>query len=103
MDEAARKRLVELALSIEKFRNLHPNEQEWLEPLLSRGIRGTLEMLDVVSKEKMTFQEIARELGKSPTTISQRLNALLQGGMALDMSGTAAYAPTGRPRKLARR
>lgn len=103
MDEATRKRLVELALSIEKFRSLPTYEQEWLFPLLSRGIRGTLEMLDTIADEKLTFEEIARELGKSPITVSQRLNALLQGGMALDMTGTAAYAPTGRPRKLARR
>lgn len=103
MDESSRNRLTEQARAIEKFRNLAPNEQEWLLPLLSRGIRTTLELLDCISARHKTFEEIAADMGINIQTVSQKLNALKLGGIDLDLSETAAFAPTGRPRKLARR
>lgn len=103
MDEKVRQRLAENALAIEKFRALAPSEQEWLLPLLTKGILSTLKILDMISGERLTFEEIGEGVGLSPITVSQKLNALAQGGMAIDLSEAAAYAPTGRPRKLARR
>lgn len=103
MDESFRHRLTEQALAIEKFRNLAPTEQEWLRPMLSRGFKSTLALLDEIAEERKTFEEIAMALEINPQTVTQKLNALLQGGIAIDLTGTAAYAPTGRPRKLARR
>lgn len=103
MHETFRRRLIEQGLSIEKFRCLHPTEQEWLLPMLSRGVKSTLALLDEIAEEKKTFEEIAAALGISPQTVTQKLNALLQGGIAIDLTETAAFAPTGRPRKLARR
>lgn len=103
MDDIVRYRLMDSALAIEKFRQLSPNEQDWIHPLLSKSVRSTLEILDLIAIEKLTFEDIGRTLGLSPVTVSQKLNALAQGGMAIDLSETAAYAPTGRPRKLARR
>lgn len=103
MDDKVRQRLSENALAIEKFRDLHPKEREWLLPLLSKGVRSTLEILDLIEIERLTYSEIGHILNLSPVTVSQKLNALLQGGMALELSDTAAYAPTGRPRRLARK
>lgn len=103
MDERVRNRLIEQALAIEKFRNLHAEEQDWLFPMLNRSIQTTIDILDAIANERKTFEEIAGDLGIHPQTVSQKLNALANGGMALDLSQTAAYAPTGRPRKLARR
>ena len=103
MDTNVRKRLTEHALALEKFRNLDIIEQEWLRPMLSRGFKSTIALLDEIAEEKKTFEEIAIALGISATTVAQKLNALLQGGIAIDLSETAAFAPTGRPRKLARR
>lgn len=103
MDERTRNRLCENALAIEKFRCLDPKEKEWLLPLLNRGIHSTIEMLDLIAEEKKTFEEIAQILGLHPHTIAQKLNALAQGGMAIDLTSSAAYAPTGRPRKLAKK
>ena len=103
LDEKVRQRLSENALAIEKFRALTPNEQEWLLPLLTKGILSTLKILDMISGERLTFEEIGEAVGLSPITVSQKLNALAQGGMSIDLSESAAYAPTGRPRKLARR
>lgn len=101
MDDKVRQRLSENALAIEKFRDLHPTEREWLVPLLSKGVRSTLEILDLIETERLTYSEIGHLLGLSPTTVSQKLNALANGGMSLELSETAAYAPTGRPRRLA--
>ncbi len=103
MDTKLRERLTEHALAIEKFRNLDLQEQEWLRPMLSRGFKSTILLLDEIAEERKTFEEIAIALGINAATVAQKLNALLQGGIAIDLSATAAFAPTGRPRKLARR
>ena len=103
MDDMVRYRLQQNALAIEKFRQLPLEEQEWILPLLSKGVRSTLEILDLIASEKLTFEDIGRILGLNPMTVSQKLNTLVQGGMAIDLSETAAYAPIGRPRKLARK
>lgn len=103
MDEAARDRLVEMAEAIEKFRRLHPAEQEWLYPLLNRNVRTALEILAAISGNMKSFEEIADLVGLHPHTVSQKLNALVEGGVSVDMTATGAKARTGRPRKLARR
>lgn len=103
MDDSVRNRLAIHALSIEDFRNLDEHEQRWLFPLLSKSVRTTIEMLDLISEQKLSFEEIATMLSISHHTVTQKLNALLAGGMTIDMSETTAYCPTGRPRKLARK
>lgn len=101
MHDTVRFRLLENALAIEKFRQLDPREQEWLLPLLSKGTRSTLEILDLIEEETLMFEQIGRVLGISPVTVSQKLNVLAEGGMAIDLSKTTACARTGRRRKLA--
>lgn len=103
MDEAAKERLVEIAGAIEKFRQLDSQEQEWLYPLLSRNVKTTLEILDAISGKMKSFEEIALLVGLHPHTVSEKLNALAQGGVSINMTATGAVARTGRPRKLARR
>lgn len=102
MDVKATQRLKERAEAIAGFRELAIEEQEWLFPLLSRGIRNTLEMLDIISDQPLTFEEIAHELDLHPMSVSQKLNALAAGGYPIDLTENSAFAPTGRPRKLAR-
>lgn len=101
MDETARSRLIGLADAIYKFRQLEVVEQQWLLQLLNRNVKSTLEILDLISEKALTFEEIADEMDMNPQTISQKLNALAEGGYPLDLSTTTAFAPTGRPRKLA--
>ncbi|MBN3951899.1 MAG: hypothetical protein HWQ38_37735 [Nostoc sp. NMS7] len=98
-------RLKEGALAIEKFRTLADPEQEWLMELLKVGKSAVLalKILDTISTNPLTFEEIAHICECNPQTVSQILNALEQGGMTIQMDETSAYAPTGRPRKLARR
>lgn len=103
MDSVAAQRLKEKAEAIAEFRNLTLEEQEWLFPLLARGIKNTLEMLDIISEQPLTFEEIADEMDIHPITVSQKLNALVAGGYPIDLTGNCAFAPTGRPRKLTRK
>lgn len=103
MDSVAIHKLKERADAIAKFRELTIEEQEWIFPLLSRGIQATIELLDIISEKPLTYEEIADELDIHPTTVTQKLNALAAGGYPLDLTDVSAFAPTGRPRKLARK
>lgn len=103
MDVRTRDRLIEQAIAIEKLRSLEEQELEWLLPLLNRAIASTLDILEAIAHDKRTFEEIATIVSCSAETVSQKLNALERGGIALDLSDTVAYAPKGRPRKLARK
>ena len=100
MDDYVRQRLINYALSIEQFRSLHQKDKEWLYPLLSKGFKSTISMLDLIADRELTYEEIGLEMGLSPQTICQKLNCLLQGGMSLSLTKTTAIAHTGRPRKL---
>lgn len=103
MNTDTRDKLIENAGLIEKFHNLHPAEKDWLFPLLNRSIRTTVEMLELIAQERRSFEEIAGLINCHPQTVSQKINALIEGGMLIDLSAKGAIAPTGRPRKLARR
>jgi len=63
MDDSVRFGLQAKAEVIGQFRDLEISEQEWLMPLLSRGIRTTMELLDLISEQPLIFEEIADELG----------------------------------------
>lgn len=103
MDDSIRQRLTEQAKLIAKFQELESKEREWLLPLLSPGIKNTLKLLDLISDRPLTFEEIATELDIHPTTVTQKLNALVAGGYPLALTDKTAFAETGRPRKLARK
>lgn len=105
MNQETSFKLKNAALSIEKFRNLASNEQSLLLELLQVGKSAllALRILDAIASRPLTFEEIGADCSCHPQTVSQILNALAEGGVAVQMDGKTAYAPTGRPRKLARR
>ena len=103
MNTETTKRLTRIAPFIERFRNLHPDEQKWLEPMLKNNVRTALTILDSIAVAPMTYQSIADSLGLHPQTVCQMLNALAQVGCRINLKTSTAFAPTGRPRKLARR
>lgn len=103
MNQATIEKLKLAAPGIERFRQLHPSEQEWIEPLLDQTVRTALNILDCISNRPLTFDEVAKEVQMHPQSISQILNALSVSGVSIHLSEKGAYAPTGRPRKLARR
>ncbi len=103
MNQDTINKLKSIAPSIEKFRNLHLDEQIWLEPCLHKTARTALDILDAIANNPLTYQEIADLCELHPTSVKQILNALDDGGCIINLSETTAFAPTGRPRTLARR
>jgi len=102
MDDAYREKLRSLAIAFVKFQELDNEEKDWLKPLLSKGILKTLDILDLIADRPLTFEEIAIELGINQCTVTQKLNALSEGGYPLVLTDKTAFSETGRPRKLAR-
>jgi predicted transcriptional regulator len=60
-------------------------------------------MLELIAEKPLTFEEIAEEMDMNRNTISQKLNALIDGGYSgLTLTESTAFAKNGRCRKLAR-
>jgi predicted transcriptional regulator len=56
----------------------------------------------LIAEKSLTFEEIADEMDMNPNTITQKLNALIEGGYnGLTLTQTTAFSWTGRYRKLA--
>ena len=103
MNQNTIERLKAAAPNIEKFRNLHPDEQQWLEPMLSQTMRTALAVIEAISSTALTYQEIADECELHVNSVKQILSALNEGGCRIDLRDKTAFAPTGRPRNLARK
>ena len=72
-------------------------------PLLNRGVQSSIEILELIAEKPLTFEEIAEEMEMNHNTISQKLNALIDGGYSgLTLTESTAFAQIGRCRKLAR-
>jgi predicted transcriptional regulator len=95
--------LEKMADLYQQFMELEPHERKWLKEMLHGGRKLTVEILEVISEESLTYEEIADRVGCSPTTVTQKLNALARGGFPVNLSATTAILETGRPRKLARK
>ena len=103
MDDTARLRLRAKAKAIEQFMELEASEREWIFPLLNRGVQSSIEILELIEEKPFTFEEIADEMDMNSQTITQKLNALIDGGYSgLTLTQTTAFSWTGRHRKLAR-
>lgn len=96
-------RLRERADAIVFFLSLDPETQDKIWPLLPRGIKSTIELLDAISQQPKTYEELADELQQHRMTISQKLNALSEF-IAIQFGEDTAYAPSpkgGRRRRIA--
>ena len=103
MDDTARLGLRAKARAIEQFMELEASEREWIFPLLKRGVQSSIEILELIAEKPLTFDEIADEMDMNQNTITQKLNALIDGGYSgLTLSESTAFSWTGRYRKLAR-
>jgi predicted Rossmann fold nucleotide-binding protein DprA/Smf involved in DNA uptake len=103
MNQDTINRLKAAAPSIEKFRNLHPDEQQWLEPMFSKTMQTALAVLDAISQTALTYEEIADECELHINSVKQILSALNEGGCRINLGDRTAFAPTGRPRNLVKR
>jgi hypothetical protein len=79
MDDTVRFRLRAKAKAIAKFMELENSEKEWIFPLLNRGVQFCIEIIGLIAEKPLTFGEIADEMDMNPNTISQKLNALIDG------------------------
>ena len=104
MDQVTVDRLRELAPLLQKFLDLHPDEQEWLMPLLGRAERRAVAILLEIDNHPLTYRQIGELTTTHPSTVKQTLNALSEGGMdfKVDRSGRWLTPNGGRKRKLVR-
>jgi predicted transcriptional regulator len=103
MDNTARLGLTAKAKAMEQFMELKASEREWIFPLLNRGVQSSIEIIELITEKPLTFEEIAEEMDMNHNTISQKLNALIDGAYnGITLTESTAFAQTGRCRKLAR-
>jgi len=102
MDAKLINRLQKNAKFYYEFLSLDDADQEWLTPGLSKSAISTIKILKLLLERAYTFEELASETGMNIQSISQRLNALSDGGIPLDLQQGGAFLKIGRTRKLAR-
>ena len=81
MDKVTTDRLEKLAPLIQKFLELHPDEQEWLLPLLGKAERRAITILQEIDNCPLTYNEAGKLTSTHPNTVKQTLYALSNGGM----------------------
>lgn len=101
-------RIKDLALYIERFRELEEDEQSWIKELLKNGktVLSCLELLKTIENQSLNYYELGDTLGCSWQTSKQKLNALVDGGIAIKSERDGRFiAPRigGRPRRLVRK
>lgn len=104
MNETTKEYIKECGPSIRKYWELHPEEQEWLYPLLQKRLRTAIAVLEAISDQPRTYSEIAKITGLSENTVKQLTYALEQAGVGIQIfSEDRAYCPLGgRKRNLKR-
>lgn len=108
MNSDTYKRIEDLALYIERLRELEDSELSWLKELLRNGkaVLSCLELLNAIENQSLNYEELGNALGCSAETAKQKLNALIAGGIAIKPERDGRFiAPKigGRPRKLSRK
>lgn len=104
MDKITTDRLEQLAPLLEKFIQLHPDEQKWLLPLLGRAERRAIAILQEIDSCPLTYEEVGKLTSTHPNTVKQTLYALSNGGMDFRVDSTNRWLTRngGRKRKLVR-
>lgn len=60
MNEATKAYIKECGSSIRKYWELHPEEQEWLYPMLQKRLRTAITVLEAISDRPRSYSEIAK-------------------------------------------
>ena len=104
MDKVTADRITQIAPLLERFLTLHPDEQQWLLPLLGRAERRAIAILEEIDGHALSYNEIAKLTDTHPTTVKHILYALGSGGVAFKSgtSGKWVSPKGGRKRKLLR-
>jgi hypothetical protein len=108
MNKDVVERIKDIAIYIDRFRELEPDEQSWLKELLKNGrlVLSLLEILENIETKGMTYYEIADQVGNSFHSIKQKLQALEEGGLDIRTGRDGRFISPkvgGRPRNLKRK
>ncbi len=104
MNETTKEYIRECGPSIQKYWNLHPEDQIWIFPLLNKSIRSAIAVLEAISDQPRTYSEIAKITSLAENTVKQLTYALGEAGIGIQIfSEDRAYCPLGgRKRNLKR-
>ena len=102
MNKTTKEYIKECGSSIRKYWELHPEEQEWLYPMLQKRLRTAITVLEAISDRPRSYSEIAKITGISQNTVKQITYALEEAGIGIQVfSKDRAYCPLGgRKRNL---
>ena len=102
MDKVTADKLERIAPLLEKFLELHPDDQQLLFPLLGRAEKRAIEILECCQGGYVSYEEIAKASDTHINTVKQTLYALSRGGLSLSQnkSGKWMTPKGGRYRRL---
>jgi hypothetical protein len=102
LDKVTSDRIEKITPSLEKFLELHPDEQAWLYPLLGRAEKRAIAIIEEIQGHPLTFEEIGKLTDTHPNTVKMTLYALERGGLAFRVASSKKWITPkgGRYRKL---
>jgi hypothetical protein len=102
MHQPTAEKITKLTSQILKYWQLHPEEQKWIYPLLSKPVQNAINILEACSDKPRGYKEISKICEIHPNTVKQYLYALSNGGLQFSVNSNDHWlAPkSGRPRRL---
>lgn len=82
-----------------KYYELDETDQAWIYTGLDKTFQSTIEMIDLITNRQLTYKEIAKTLGINFNTVTQKINALIEGGFPIEADTKKAFYQVGRKRK----
>lgn len=76
MNEQTRYKIEDNAISIARYLDLDPEEQNWLYPLLSKSVQSAISVAEAIGKTPKSYVEIADEVELNSNTVKQLIYAL---------------------------
>jgi hypothetical protein len=101
MNEITKAYIKECSLSIRKYRELQPEEQAWLYPLLHKSVKTAIRILEAISDRPRNYEEISKITDLNKNTIKQFIYALSESGIKIQsFSEDRVYCSIGRRKQL---
>lgn len=92
MNQDTADRLGELGENLNKFLELHPDDQDWIFPMLGRAEKRTILMLRAIQGRYLTYEEIADFAECHVSTVKTTFYGLQKAGFVnLDQDKTGRW------------